>query len=345
MSADYSRIHRLLKILMLIQSGGTWTAERLAAECDVAVRTIYRDLKTLEGAGVPYFFDGEQKGYRVRRDFFMPPVELTLDESLALLALGEHVAGREQVPMTRAAERAIAKVRSQLPTAVQQEVEQLDGRVAIDLAAAGPHDGIADVYEQVRSAIADRRMLRCSYESIQSSLDGGTGGGGSGGAGGGGGDEVFEFRPYALLFAQRAWYAVGHHGGRGAVRQLKLNRFTAVERTGKPYEIPADFSLADHHGQAWRMIRGEPRCDVELHFDAAFAETVADTRWHSTQQVDWHDDGSITFRCQVDGLDEIVWWVLSMGPHCVVKQPVELADRVRSLAEAVVAKYAAVQQE
>lgn len=38
------------------------------------------------------------------------------------------------------------------------------------------------------------------------------------------------------------------------------------------------------------------------------------------------------FRCKVDGLDEIVWWILSMGPHCVVNKPPELADRVGELA-------------
>ena len=152
--------------------------------------------------------------------------------------------------------------------------------------------------------------------------------------------QLIDLGDNALLFSQRAWYAVGHHGGRDAVRQLKLNRFTLIEPTDKPYTVPEDFSIEKHLGYAWRMIRGQQRHDVRLRFDAAFAETIADTRWHATQQIDWHDDGSITFCCQVDGLDEIVWWVLSMGPHCVVEAPDELAERVRSLAADVVANYA-----
>lgn len=66
------------------------------------------------------------------------------------------------------------------------------------------------------------------------------------------------------------------------------------------------------------MIRGKKAYKVELVFDAAFAETISDTHWHRTQQVDWQDDDSIVFRCKVDGLDEIVWWIMSMGPHCTV---------------------------
>jgi predicted DNA-binding transcriptional regulator YafY len=78
---------------------------------------------------------------------------------------------------------------------------------------------------------------------------------------------------------------------------------------------------------------------VELHFDPEFAETIADTHWHSTQEVIWNDDQSITFKCKVDGLEEIVWWVLSMGPHCTVKKPKELIEQVRKLASEMVARY------
>jgi proteasome accessory factor B len=103
--------------------------------------------------------------------------------------------------------------------------------------------------------------------------------------------------------------------------------------------IPEDFSLARHLGNAWRMIRGQKTYRVELAFDPEFAETIADTHWHPTQEVIWNDDQSITFRCKVDGLEEIVWWVLSMGPHCVVNKPKELAEQVKELAAAMVANY------
>ena len=87
------------------------------------------------------------------------------------------------------------------------------------------------------------------------------------------------------------------------------------------------------------MIRGGKTYKVELDFDPEFAETIADTHWHATQEVIWHDDNSITFKCTVDGLEEIVWWILSMGPHCLVKKPPELAQQVKALAAAVVEKY------
>ena len=323
--ADYSRIHRLLKILTLIQGAKGWTAKRLAGECNTTERTIFRDLKMLEGAGIPYFYDEENKGYAVRRDFFLPPVQLTLDEALAASALAEHIGGQEQIPFMTAASRAIKKIRGQLPHSIQKELDQIDCQVAIKLAAGAAPEASADAYETVRSAIARRTMLQCRYESLQSQAK-------PNGA-------AFLFKPYTLLFNQRAWYVLGHHGGHDEVRCLKLNRFSELKPTDHPYLIPKNFKLSDHLGNAWRMIRGKKTYSIELHFDAEFAETVADTHWHATQEVLWSEDGSIQFHCRIDGLDEIVWWILSMGPHCIVKKPAELAERVRELAGQIVQRY------
>jgi predicted DNA-binding transcriptional regulator YafY len=249
---------------------------------------------------------------------------LTLEESLALAALAEQIGGHEQVPFTQAAAKAISKIRGQLPAALRQELEQIEQHVAIKLAAAQPPEAAKDVYQTVQRALASRRALRCEYESLAKDQNG----------------QEFVFQPYTLFFSQRAWYVIGHHSLYDEVRCLKLNRFTVIQPTAIGYDIPKSFSLAEHLGHAWRMIRGKKRYEVELQFDAEFAETIADTHWHATQEVIWNEDESITFRCTVDGLDEIVWWVLSMGPHCVVMKPRELAIRVKELAEGIVGRYA-----
>jgi proteasome accessory factor B len=254
----------------------------------------------------------------------MPPVQLTLDESLALAALAEHVGGQEQIPFTKAASRAISKIRGQLPSPIRRELEKIEDHVAIKLAAANPPEGSADVYDTMRSALAKKLALRCQYESLAGRAKNG---------------EAFILKPYTLFFNQRAWYVVGHHSKHADVRCLKLSRFSRIEPTDHPYTVPKTFSLNRHLGSAWRMIRGNKTFKVELRFDPDFAETIADTHWHPTQEVIWNDDQSITFRCRVDGLDEIVWWVLSMGPHCTVKAPIELSQQVRKLAAEMVAHY------
>ncbi len=323
LAINYSRVHRLLRIITLIRATHDWTASRLARECQVTPRTIFRDMQMLAAAGIPYFFDEEKKCYAIHGDYFMPPVQLTLDESLALVALAERVGRDEQIPYTHAAGKAVDKIRGLLPATIRDELGRLSPYVAIKLASANPPEGAADVYATVRHALSRRRALHCVYESMSKKSNG----------------KPFTLYPYTLMFHQRAWYVVGKHSGYAEPRCLKLNRFTEIKQTDEAYTIPQTFSLDKHLGNAWRMIRGNKSYNVRLRFDAEFAETIADTHWHATQEVDCIGD-EIEFRCTVDGLDEIIWWILSMGPHCRVIEPMELVDRVRQLAMQTVDQYA-----
>jgi len=327
---DYTRLHRLLHIITLIQSGTGWNVKRLSEKCGATERTIYRDLQTLKDTGIPCEYDEMRECYRIRQDFFMPPVQLTMDEAIALMLLGEQVSdGEAQIPFTAPAFKALLKLKNHLPAAIRKELDELDEAVHVSLARTAPGDSYDDVFVTIRQAIVDRRTLRCSYDSLND---------------GPASDdeeepEVFLFEPYTLLFNKRTWYAIGLHHAREELRCMRLSRFTRVEVTDRPFAIPDDYDLDSYLGNAWRIMRGSTRYDVSLRFSPQFAETIADTHWHPSQQVEWLEDDAIRFRCQVDGLDEIVWWVLSMGPNCVVEQPTELADRVRDLARQTAQLY------
>lgn len=323
-----NRLERLVSLITLVHGHGDLNVARLAANYRVTERTIFRDLEALKAAGVPISYDPDKGGYQIRPDFFLPPVQLTLDEALAICALGEQVGGKEQVPFLAVAARAVDKVRGQLPTALRENLEQVQGHIEIELARASKSGEALDVYSRVRRAIAERRALQCTYDSA-SQVDGKPSLS----------SKPFRFDPYALMFNLRAWYAIGLHHGHKEIRTLRLSRFTMVKPLDKPYLIPSDFTLRDYLKNAWRMIPGAKRHDVELLFDRTFADTIAETMWHHTQFTRENEDGSLTFRVTVDGLEEIVWWVLSMGPHCVVKKPRELADTVRALAARIVELY------
>jgi predicted DNA-binding transcriptional regulator YafY len=325
---DYSsRISRLLRLICLIQSEQGWTPKRLAEEFGTSERNVYRDIEKLKEAGLPITYDKGAQTYRIDRKFFLPPVRLDAEEALALAALCERISEPEQIPFLSPALRALRKIEGQLPRDIADELRERLSALAIRTARAMPPDGFKDVYDRMLDAIAGRRALLCKYDAVASSdpeFDP---------------DVEFDFEPYAVFFAVRAWYAVGRRSDREGLRTLKLNRFAKLAATNRPYDIPSSFSLEDHLGNAWNMINSGAEADVELIFDPAFAETIAETRWHPTQETEPLPDGSCRFTATVAGLDEIVWWILSMGPHCRVVRPAELARRVRELASATADLY------
>lgn len=212
-----------------------------------------------------------------------------------------------------------------MPDAIKEAIEPLDGRVTLDLARGQTGEDCRDAYEKVRDALHQRRVLKCHYDAANSNHSS---------------NDIFEFRVYELWWAQRGWYAIGHHSQRNEIRQLKVNRFDFIQITDKPYAIPDDFKLRDHLGLAWRMIRGDTRYKIAVRFDPEFAFSVSETRWHSTQQEVWDGD-RVTLCFEVDGLDEIVYWVMGYADGAEVIEPKELRDRVIDLARGVIDRYSA----
>ena len=329
MAADYKHLNRLLEIYTLIQGGSGWTAKKLAEKFKTTTRTIFRDIDVLKSVGIPVNHDPDQKCYTIARDFYMRPVELTFHEALALVSLGRHVHDKNQIPFSHPALKALAKIRGQLPLPIRNELDLTDDHMSVKLAASGIQEGFEAYYEKIRKALATRTCLRCVYESAR----------GDDPRDDSGEPAHFQLKPYALFFCQRAWYVVGYHGLHGEIRICKLNRFADMQPTTQKYVIPKGFTLEKFLGNAWRMIRGNTTYQVELRFAADFAETITDTAWHPTQAYEYQDGGTLKWTCTVDGLDEIVWWVLSMGAHCTVLQPSELVERVRKEAANMLALY------
>src|SRR3954471_20728548 len=83
------RADRLLALLLLLQARGKVTAARLAAELEVSVLTIYRDIEALGNAGVPVFAEaGPGGGCQLLPGYRSPLDALSREEVSALLILG-----------------------------------------------------------------------------------------------------------------------------------------------------------------------------------------------------------------------------------------------------------------
>lgn len=83
-SNDTKRLSRLTAILTQLQTKRIVTSTALAEKFGVSVRTIYRDIRALEDAGVPIFVE-EGKGYSLMEGYRISPVMFTENEANALI--------------------------------------------------------------------------------------------------------------------------------------------------------------------------------------------------------------------------------------------------------------------
>lgn len=313
-----SRIHRLLSLVTMLQSGRGYTANDLATELEVSRRTIFRDLNMLEMARIPYYFDPEKGAYQISRHFFLPPINLTLAEALAMLVLTGRLQPTRNLPLLSHGTKAAMKVESALPRPIREHVGSMIGRLSVSLGPVSRHEGLDATFDQLAEAIGARRICRIVYISFHERKQ-----------------IVTNVHPLRLAFISRGWYLVGHSTKHREVRTFKLSRIRKLAVTDRTFVAPKDVDLQDYLGGAWGMIPEGRVYNVHLRFAPKVAGNVAEVQWHETQRVEWNEDGSAEFRVRVDGLGEITWWILGYGDQVEVISPRTLRARIAKIAAAV----------
>lgn len=320
---DVSRLYRVLKLITILQTGRQLRPDDLARELEVSKRTVYRDMNMLELARIPIYFDREQGGYCIHKTFWLPPINLNIEEALSIIALAQQASEDEAIPMMSPAVDAARKIESQLPLGIQNAVGRLSENISIRRGRVARHDQLAPLYETLRKAVSSRRPVEVGYISFHEKKL-----------------MKIVLEPYWLVFHDRAWYAIGYSRSHNEVRTLKLGRMAEVRAMpDQPQFDPPKTTLQEHLGLAWRLIRGKEKHNVKLQFEPLVAANVAEVQWHSTQKVEWLDDGRIIFDVTVEGLDEIVWWILGYGDQVEVLQPPQLRKKLHETAVRMASRH------
>jgi predicted DNA-binding transcriptional regulator YafY len=135
--------------------------------------------------------------------------------------------------------------------------------------------------------------------------------------------------PYRLCLAGQGWYLIARPHDGESPRTYRVPRFQTLQMLDRPASVPADFDLRSYFGNAWTVFRGATTYQIEIEFSKDAALLVTETNWHHSQQVKaQHKDGRIVLSFEIDGLDEIVWWVLGWSGRAKVLAPAELRERV-----------------
>ncbi len=316
------RISRVIQILTTLQAGKRYAVTDLSNLFGTSRRTIFRDLKELQALGVSYHYDAKNGGYAMEPGFFLPPVNLNLQEALSLLLLVHRVRNQIQLPFKTSALLAALKIENNLPVKIRQYCSQALQSISIkaDAQAQIPQeDGLDKTFAQLQKAIVNKHKVNMRYHSL------------------------FEGRlinvelcPYHILYNQRAWYVLGYSNLHKSVRTFKLNRIKEMKITEDGFIGSEKFDVADFLGRAWSMIPEGRLYNIKLRFLPKVAHNVAEVQWHSTQKVTYNNDGSATIEFLVDGLGEISWWILGYGDQVQVLAPKALRKRVLETAKNMV---------
>jgi predicted DNA-binding transcriptional regulator YafY len=322
-----AQLPRLLELVMAIQSDRFPNARTLAERCEVSRRTIYRDLDTLAAAGIPVHYRSDRQGYQLARGCSLPLPSLDEKEVLALLILARQWKGGAGLDLLRHARDGAVKLVQALPPEVRNRIlaqaepipDDANASSSSASASALPRDRKV-VYDAILDALSRRFQIRIWYRDD---------------ANGPAAPETTRLSLYRLVLARGIWFAVGRSSFHRQVRVFRIPWIERATPTHDPYTIPPRFNLDRFLGMAWGMERGEDRHEIWLRFSARVAPEIREAVWHRSQRIAELPDRRADLHLVIDGLDEILGWVLGFGDQVEVLAPPELRERVGTLAARV----------
>ena len=303
------KIDRLLSIVMLLLERQTMSAKAMADMFEVSLRTIYRDMESINQAGIPVVSTpGVHGGFEIMREYKLDKRLFTpADLTAILMGLGSlsSMPGSEEWVHTQ------AKVRSLLPLRQAQEIELKSAQIAVDLKPWMGNGAVTAALDLFKSALRVSRLVAFAYSDRS------------------GVKTERRVEPYRLLLKDNRWYLHGYCLERNDFRLFKLSRMAEPdmqEDTFTPRQAPApeaDFS----------SIMAKKQQEITLRFTPALLDRIQEHCGPDNVHADGNGGYTASFPFIADDLGYSL--LLSYGDQCECLAPrevrSELAERVKRM--------------
>ena len=227
---DTKRLSRLTAILLQLQAKRIVTATDLAARFSVSVRTIYRDIRSLEAAGVPVLME-DGKGYTLMDGYRIPPVMFTEAEANALILAEQLVLKNRDASFVKDYSDAIDKIKSVLRHSLKDKANLLSDRTRFDQNLNRERN--SNNLSELQFALTNFLVVRIEYTNEAEETS----------------SRLIE--PFALLSTQENWLLVAWCRLRNGFRYFRLSRIRKLERmqeTFTPHKMTLQEFFDKFHG-------------------------------------------------------------------------------------------------
>lgn len=230
------RIARLTQILTQLQAKRLLTARDLADKHNVSVRTIYRDIRTLENSGIPIITE-EGKGYRLLEGYQLPPVMFSEEEANALITAEQLILRNKDTSFVEHYGNAITKIKAVLKYTQKDKADLLSKRIIFR--ANKEEERSSNYLMQIQAAITGFELLTINYSSLQGEVTNRT------------------IEPFALYSTNENWLLIAFCRLRQEFRAFRIDCIQKIEALGEYFE-PHPMTLEEYFKMCWEKYLSTP---------------------------------------------------------------------------------------
>lgn len=320
------RLERLLQIDHLLRSPARQTSISLAQALEVSERTIRSDIAFLRDRfSAPIEFSRSNGFHYTDAEWRLPSIALSKGELFALTLGARMLEAYGGSTYSQELRSAIARLGERLPEATWVDLQQLaEERILFRAGAAIDLD--PEIWHGLEEACRTRQSVQMTYYTASR-------------------DAVSERKldPYVLhIYRGTNPYVIGYCHKRQEIRWFRVDRIQSLQILNERFVPDPTFDARDHLELIFQHEAGGVPLPVSIWFDPPTAPYIRERRWHPSQEIQEHRDGSLTLLMTVRGLNDLKRWVMGYGKGAVVKSPPELVQLIREEVEVMNQNYGIV---
>jgi len=220
-----NRIDRLFGILVRLQSKKYITADQIADQFGISVRTVYRDMKALGEQGIPLSFE-QHKGYCIVQGYFLPPVSFNSDEANALLLMERFLEGFADKSIQQHYTTALNKVKAVLRSSQKEKLETLNENIKLQLPKRLKND--FEYLSILQNAISAKCIINIEYKNNKNEVS------------------KREIEAIGLIFYAFSWHLIAWCHLRNEYRDFKISSIINIRCSDIPFKKSQHISINDY---------------------------------------------------------------------------------------------------
>ncbi|WP_066830593.1 helix-turn-helix transcriptional regulator [Rufibacter ruber] len=308
-SEPLNRFDRIVAMLHHLQSGRTVKAQELADRFQVSLRTVYRDIRSLEASGVPV--TGEAGvGYSLLDGYRLPPVMFTQEEASSFVAAEKLMQKFSDKGLGAHFESAMYKVKSVLRGSTKERVAALEAQIWVDTSAQLFNQHTPHALDVLLDSMAEKKQVALQYQAFSS-------------------EEATErlIEPIGLFHENNFWYIMGYCHLRADYRQFRTDRMLQIKLTDRPFTREHG-PLSDYR----KPKAPTEKVKVVLRVEKSFARYIQNSRTYYGFTAEKPDGYYVEMTFMTEPHCEgFARWYVMFGDCAQILEPESLKEQVSGI--------------
>lgn len=314
------RFDRIVAILIQLQSKKIVKAQELAGRFEVSLRTIYRDIRTLEASGVPIYSEAGM-GYSLMDGYRLPPVMFTREEASSFIAAEKLMQKFADPELSKNYASAAYKLKAVLKSTDKDWISGIESNVLMQPAVGPFNEKAPNALAVLFKCVAEKTQAVLCYQTLEAEQP-----------------VTRTIEPVGIFHDHNNWYTLAYCHLRSDYRQFRTDRILEIRQTDIPFTLthqPLETYLNNEQEKY-------PTTRVRILVDKKIAKHLDyEKKFHGfVSQQAAGDFIEMTFLSQ-NVQNGFARWYLMFGDHARVLEPESLKTDILQLMEKMAASIAA----